>query len=180
MHKVSQGTAAEPRKLHVLIVEDDELSAALAASALGLFGCTFERVFSGEEAIEAAAANHFDAILMDYRLKGMDGATATRQIRADEQLAAKPRSLIVGVTASVMPGELIQFQSSGIDDVLTKPLMLDELRDRIVLRNRSVAEPAPRLRHGGIQIGAVRRAGPLHPAQPFVRNAVRKARRSAG
>lgn len=131
MQEVLRATAVELKTLLVLIVEDDDPSATVTAGALNLFGCAHERVATGEAAVLAAAAKRFDVILMDYHLKGMNGVDATRRIRAEEASAGRPRSIILGLTASVMPDEVSSLRTAGMDDVLTKPLLFPVLRDKL-------------------------------------------------
>ncbi len=99
---------------------------------------------SGPEALEAAAAQKPDLILLDVMMPGMDGFEVCRRLKADPETAHVP---VIMVTALGDPEDRVQGLSAGADDFLTKPvddtamfarvrsllrvkLMLDELRMR--------------------------------------------------
>jgi two-component system sensor histidine kinase BarA len=75
---------------------------------------------SGEEALAMFQAGHYDLVLMDIRMPGMDGVQTTREIRRLE--APGQRLPIVAVTAHVLEEERRHLLQSGLDDVLVKPL----------------------------------------------------------
>ncbi len=74
-------------KAHVLLVEDEAVNAAVAEGYLEALGCTSTWVTSGAEAVACAAAEHFDLILMDLSMPGMDGFATTALIRRQESRA---------------------------------------------------------------------------------------------
>jgi CheY-like chemotaxis protein/HPt (histidine-containing phosphotransfer) domain-containing protein len=74
----------------------------------------------GHEAIAAARAHHYAAILMDCRMPGMDGFDATRAIRRDEQDG--DRIPIIAVTADVIGDVRSACLAAGMDDYVSKPL----------------------------------------------------------
>ena len=68
----------------MLLVEDEAVNAAVAEGYLEALGCTATWVTSGAEAVACAAAEHFDLILMDLSMPGMDGFATTALIRRQE------------------------------------------------------------------------------------------------
>ena len=71
----------------------------------------------------------FDLIIMDARMPGMNGYQATQRIRQmQNDLKEIP---ILGATASAMPGEIEACFKAGMDDVVTKPIHIDELIRKI-------------------------------------------------
>ena len=74
----------------VLLVEDNELNAALANDLLSLMGLEVSLVTDGRQAVAAASTRQFDIILMDCQMPVMDGYAATRAIRSQEQGADPP------------------------------------------------------------------------------------------
>ena len=71
----------------MLLVEDEAVNAAVAEGYLEALGCTSTWVTSGAEAVACAAAEHFDLILMDLSMPGMDGFATTALIRRQESRA---------------------------------------------------------------------------------------------
>jgi CheY-like chemotaxis protein/HPt (histidine-containing phosphotransfer) domain-containing protein len=90
---------------------------------LGKLG--FERLdqaLDGNEAIEKAAATNYDLILMDCQMPKLDGYEATRRLRA--MGIGTP---VVAMTAHALSGDREKCLAAGMDDYLTKPIVLDRL-----------------------------------------------------
>jgi len=113
---------------HVLIAEDNPINAELTAEILQACGCTTATAADGAAALAMLETGSFDLVLMDWHMPQMDGLTATRKLRAAE-LARTPgkRVPIIGITASVMPGDREACIDAGMDDFLAKPFTFDEL-----------------------------------------------------
>ncbi|MEO5678022.1 MAG: ATP-binding protein [Usitatibacter sp.] len=112
----------------VLLVEDNELNAALARDLLGLLGLDVTLVTDGKQAVAAASAGNFDVILMDCQMPIMDGYAATRAIRGEEHARGSPRVAIVAVTANALAGDREICIEAGMDDHLAKPYTAAQLR----------------------------------------------------
>jgi CheY-like chemotaxis protein len=118
-------TQAPPYR--VLLAEDNDSNAMLADAALRHFRCDVRLVTDGAAAVALAAAESFDLIFMDYHMPVLDGLHATQQIRRLEAEQRRQRTPIVAITASAMPSERQQCLAAGMDDVLVKPFVLNEL-----------------------------------------------------
>jgi CheY-like chemotaxis protein len=77
---------------------------------------------SGIDALDAVKASHYDLILMDCRMPGMDGFETTSKIRQLGFILP-----IVALTASTTAAERELCFESGMDDILTKPYTSTEL-----------------------------------------------------
>ena len=89
--EVAMGEASI-RGLHLLLAEDNELNAEIAARLLNDEGATVQVVRDGQQAIDAFASRPqgtYDAILMDIMMPKIDGYTATRVIRSTNRQDAK-------------------------------------------------------------------------------------------
>ena len=105
----------------ILVAEDVTTNQQLFARILKKFGCRYQVVSNGREAIEALEANSYDAILMDCQMPEMDGYEATRMIRK----ALNPKLLsipIIALTANAIKGDREKCIEAGMNDYLTKPI----------------------------------------------------------
>ena len=108
----------------ILLVEDNEINQQVAVEILSTIGLEVTLANNGKEGLDLALAESFDLILMDVQMPIMDGLTATRLIRQEEKLKYIP---IVAMTAHAMRGDKEKSLAAGMNDHLTKPIMLDKL-----------------------------------------------------
>ncbi len=102
--------------LHILIVEDNKINQVITKKMLTKKEITCDIANNGNEAIDLAKANNYDAILMDIHMPGISGEEATRQIRKfDEEIP------IIALTAISLDDSLDSFYEAGCNDVVTKP-----------------------------------------------------------
>jgi PAS domain S-box-containing protein len=112
--------------LSILLVEDNALNQRLAARLLERRGHRVTLVEDGEQAVAAAQAHRFDAILMDLHMPNMDGIEAARRIRAGERVSGE-HVPIIAMTASTLQVEQDACFEAGVDAYVTKPVSPDEL-----------------------------------------------------
>ncbi|MCT0223663.1 response regulator [Synechococcus sp. CS-1328] len=106
--------------LHLLVVDDNRLNRYLALRIFGNEGASMSQAEGGQQALDWLAAHpgSADLVLMDLQMPGMDGCTATRQIRAQESLAHLP---VVALSAGATTGQRQAALEAGMDAFLTKP-----------------------------------------------------------
>ncbi|MCE0533909.1 ATP-binding protein [Kineosporia rhizophila] len=144
------GPAASPGL--VLVVDDNATNQKIAVRMLERLGHRADVAADGAEAVSAWAAVPYDLILMDCRMPVMDGYEATRTIRGTE--GSGRRTPIVAMTASAMVDDRERCLEAGMDDFLSKPVQLNQLRDKVnhwLARPTAVeapAVPAPRTEDG--------------------------------
>jgi DNA-binding response OmpR family regulator len=109
----------------ILIVEDDESLAGVLAGDLKLAGYEVLNANTGLAALEIAAREKPDVVLLDLGLPDLDGLEVARQLRADNA------PVIIAVTARVSIGDRVDGLYAGADDYITKPFALEELRARL-------------------------------------------------
>ncbi len=96
---------------------------------LNAMQCHVYEVNNGQEAIEIIRHQNFDLVLMDCEMPILDGYAATRKIREWESSIPDHEHLpIVALTAHVLPEDRNRCLDSGMDDYLSKPFSMDELR----------------------------------------------------
>lgn len=115
---------------NILVVEDDVLLQQLTVTQLSHLGLKRTVVDDGLAALAEVKRAHYDLILMDCHLPLMDGYEATQRIREWEKQTGEHMT-IVAMTAGAMPGDYERCQQSGMDDYLSKPYTLKQLREKL-------------------------------------------------
>jgi signal transduction histidine kinase/ActR/RegA family two-component response regulator len=116
----------------VLVAEDNAVNQRLMIRSLEKLGCRVDVAATGIEALKKWEICDYGLVLMDCQMPEMDGYEATAQIRSREH--GRVRTPIVAVTANAMAGDQERCLRNGMDDYLSKPICLDELR-RVVDRH---------------------------------------------
>jgi len=136
---------SEAKVKRVLLVEDNEANQKVAVHLLKKLDFEVVIANDGTEALEAIEAGRFDVVLMDCQMPRMSGYEATAIIRErEDERATTP---IIAMTAHAMQGDRVRCLKSGMDDYLSKPVLLSTLRkmldkwvgkrSRVVRRSRS-------------------------------------------
>lgn len=112
----------------ILVVEDSPLNRKLVETILRPLGYRLLIAVDGLEAIEMAARERPDLILMDMGLPKMDGYTATRHLKSQPETAGIP---IVALTAHAMAEEQERALSAGCDGYITKPIDTRAFPDQV-------------------------------------------------
>jgi signal transduction histidine kinase/DNA-binding response OmpR family regulator len=148
--RTPQTAPVEPRAERVLIVEDNAVNQRLATRQLQRLGFAADVVGNGAEAVEANETARYDLILMDVQMPVMDGFEATAAIRRHE-LRTRTHVPIVAMTANARGEDRDNCLAAGMDDYVSKPVTLGDLR-RVTERWVPVAasaEPQRRALHEG-------------------------------
>jgi CheY-like chemotaxis protein/HPt (histidine-containing phosphotransfer) domain-containing protein len=126
----ASGSAQATLNGRILLVEDDEINRKVASNMLSRMGLEYEIAVNGREALKALEAGAFDLVLMDCQMPDMDGFEATGRIRAEEA-GGTDRLPIIALTAAALQGDRERCLAAGMDDYLTKPLVIDQLREAL-------------------------------------------------
>ncbi|MBK7964100.1 MAG: response regulator [Bacteroidetes bacterium] len=114
--------------LRVLLVDDNKVNQFLGKRILSNLGIQcIDIAGSGEEALLKARNNHFDVMLTDVEMPGMNGYELSHQIRAEEN--AGSHLTIIALTANASDDDRENARAAGIDDYLTKPYSPQDLFD---------------------------------------------------
>ena len=155
MHSTSTSTLEQPNLIgipvethrgYLLLVEDHDVNQILIKSMAERLGYRTELAVDGADAVakidDACSRDaQYDLILMDVQMPVMDGCEAARMIRATG--VTKESLPIVAITANAEPNDIDRCLASGMQDHISKPVLMDEL-DRILsehLQKFSPAEP---------------------------------------
>ena len=116
--------------LRLLVVDDTAVNRELVKLMLQPLGFQVDEATGGAEGVKAAVSQAYDLILMDVRMPGVDGLEATRVIRATSKLNRGVP--ILALTADVQPENTQACRAAGMDDVLAKPIVPQQLISKIV------------------------------------------------
>lgn len=112
--------------MRILIVEDAIDNQRLISRFLGATGAELLYANDGREGVSVALREKIDLILMDIQMPGVDGLTATKQLR--ERGFERP---IIALTAHALKGDRERCLEGGCSDYLTKPIMKPKLLEMI-------------------------------------------------
>jgi signal transduction histidine kinase/DNA-binding response OmpR family regulator len=110
--------------LTILVVDDSNVNLTLAKTLLQKKGANVVAVTSAIEALDIIDDKDFDVILMDLEMPKMSGIEAARKIRETQSPAQLP---IIAVTAHALPQKRKDVFDAGMDDLLTKPYLPNQL-----------------------------------------------------
>lgn len=123
--------------MNILFIEDDPMNRRVVRDMLDVAGASMAEAEHAEAGLKRIEEEDFDVILVDLRMPGMDGIEAIERIRArGDRKAELP---IVVVTADTAIDLRERCMNAGADEVLFKPVAMDDLFDTIgrVLAQRS-------------------------------------------
>ena len=115
----------------ILVVEDNEINQRIAREILKRMGLQSFVASTGEEAIQMLAAAHYDLILMDIQMPGMDGYQTTRQIRSDPRYSSENLP-IIAMTANAFSSDREKALQAGLDDFVSKPVDVNQFANTLL------------------------------------------------
>ncbi len=127
---------ADELPLNILLAEDIVVNQKVALLILKQMGYRADVANNGIEVLAALRRQPYDVVLMDMQMPEMDGLTATRLIY--EQFNSESRPRIIAMTANAMTGDREKCLAAGMDDYVSKPIRVEELKEALV-RCKSVS-----------------------------------------
>ncbi len=112
------------RNARLLLVEDDPVNREVELIVLEDIGWTIDTAEDGQQALDMAAVNDYQLILMDMQMPVMNGLEATRAIRKLPNRQAVP---ILAMTANAFAEDRQACLEAGMNDFLTKPVVPEKL-----------------------------------------------------
>jgi PAS domain S-box-containing protein len=145
----------------VLIAEDNSVLREVALKQLERIGYAAQAVANGKELLAELKARNYALVLMDCQMPEMDGYEATQAIRQMEKETGE-HIPIVAMTASAMEGDKQKCLDSGMDDYLSKPVRLDNLKKALDhWLPKPIVHEATRQREVPVESGEVSHLSPL-------------------
>jgi len=124
--------------MNILFVEDDAMNRRVVRDMLTVAGATMDEAHDAESGLKMIDEGHYDIVLMDLRMPGMDGLTAIKHIRArTDEKATVPVIVVTADTALDICRDCID---QGADEVILKPVAMNKLFDaigRLIARDNS-------------------------------------------
>ncbi|HHW08382.1 MAG TPA: response regulator transcription factor [Firmicutes bacterium] len=138
----------------ILLIEDEEKIARFVELELTYEGYAVTKAYDGRRGVELALSGHFDLVILDIMLPGINGMEVLRRIRRED--ASMP---VIILTARDAVSDKVSGLDMGADDYVTKPFAIEELlaRIRTALRKKAVAEKEEILSAQTVTLDAKRR-----------------------
>lgn len=122
-------TLAARLPMKIMVVEDNAVHQKVALLMLDQLGYKPDIAGNGKDAIELYRKNQHDLIFMDMQMPGMDGIQSATRIREIQPTDHIPK--IIALTASAVKGDRERCLAAGMDEILTKPLLMQDLQSMI-------------------------------------------------
>ncbi len=112
----------------ILVAEDNQVNRDLMVAQLNVLGFQSNYAEDGAKALDLWREGKYDVLLTDIRMPEMNGYELVREIRMLEQ-GQQQRSAVIAITANALEADVKKCLEAGIDDVISKPVELEDLRD---------------------------------------------------
>ena len=127
----------------VLVVEDNRFNRLLFEEILADWGLRVILAEDGLQALQLLEQQHPDLILLDLRMPGIDGIEVARRIRRREEENSAPRVIIIAVTADRDAATREACLAVGINEILAKPVIPEQLAKAIGIHCQGIMLMAP-------------------------------------
>jgi signal transduction histidine kinase len=115
----------------VLLVDDNKMNILLVQTILKRWGMEYDSAYDGKQALELYKKNDYNIVLTDIQMPVMGGVELTHEIRYNGDFA-KSGIPILGITAHVMQENREAYLKAGMNDLVLKPFLEQELMDQMV------------------------------------------------
>ncbi len=133
------------QSLRVLAAEDNLVNQLVLRTLMEQFGITLTVVENGRLAVDAWESQIWDIILMDMQMPVMGGVEASRLIRERERETGRAKTPIIAVTANAMTHHMSEYETAGIDGIVSKPIKADALANVLIRVLDELASSQPQM-----------------------------------
>ncbi len=117
----------------ILIVDDTAMNLTVAKGLLKATQVQIDTALSGYECLEKVQGEHYDLILLDHRMPGIDGVETLASMKELEKTPGYPNlgTPVIVLTANAVSGAREEYMAAGFDDYLSKPIDSQQLEDTL-------------------------------------------------
>jgi len=133
--EVKQESSKPFEKMKILVAEDNPINQKLIRTTLEKFGIDVTLASNGQEAFDLRKQNDYDLIFMDIQMPVMNGLEATQEILHYEELNHLNHIPIIALTANALTGDREKYMQAGMDNYISKPINIEELKNLIASYN---------------------------------------------
>ncbi len=133
---------AERLPLRLLVADDNAVNQKVALMILKRLGYNADAVGNGVEVLQALETKVYDVILLDVQMPEMDGYETARRVCAKWSLLEHERPRIIAMTGNAMQGDRELCLEAGMDDYISKPVQVEELKAALELWGSTLKVPA--------------------------------------
>lgn len=119
--------------MRILVAEDERDLNNVICNKLRASGYSVDACFNGTDTLDHILANHYDGVLMDIMMPGMDGYEVVKHLRENNNMTP-----VLFLTARDSTEDIVKGLDMGANDYLIKPFSFDELLARIRVMTRSM------------------------------------------
>ena len=123
--------------MKILVAEDNPINQKLIRTTLEKFGIDVTLASNGQEAFDLRKQNDYDLIFMDIQMPVMNGLEATNEILHYEEVNHLKHIPIIALTANALTGDREKYMEAGMDNYISKPINIPELKNLISSYNKS-------------------------------------------
>lgn len=172
---VTTGPTADGRGMSILLVEDNPVNQHVGREMLECLGYQVTVSDNGRDALDCLARNRFAVVLMDCQMPVLDGYSATRVLREQENAmlageGALPRQVVIALTGHVGAKDRQLCMDAGMDDYMSKPFSMKQLDDML---SRWLPQATGKIPLSGriVPLSHGPGTGPAVPAEPTASSA---------
>ncbi|MEM9933990.1 MAG: response regulator [Bacteroidota bacterium] len=125
--------------MDILVVEDNMINQKLIKKVMEKLGYQIELADNGSIGVDKVLKGKYDVIFMDVQMPVMNGLDATRMIRKTTLAHGQP--IIIAMTANAIEGDKEMCLKAGMDDYVSKPFTIDDIRTVLLKYGEQVNKP---------------------------------------
>lgn len=119
------------KNIHLLVVDDARMNLLVIEMIFKKLNISYDTATNGHDALEAFEKNHYDLVLTDIEMPGMDGIELTKKIRTHTDIQ-KSQIPVIAITGHINQDSHQYYLSAGLNDYLVKPYKEKELLEKIL------------------------------------------------
>ena len=138
-HDLPQPVSSSHRlPIEILVAEDNEVNQKMIMLALNKLGYNATLADNGRVALDLMKNNRYQLVFMDLMMPEVDGYQAATHIF--QEFTKEERPILIAVTANAVSGERERILAFGMDDYISKPYKIQDIKDKLELWESKLRE----------------------------------------